>query len=297
MATGPPVIIVGAGPSGLATSACLARRGVASVVLERDDCVASLWRKRAYDRLHLHLPKQISALPHAPHGAAAPEYLPRDDFVRYLDAYADRFAVQALLRRSVRAAHFVEHPAGGDEHGHWEVEALNLGTGKEEKHAARFLVVAAGEFDEKAIPAVPGLDTFPGKAIHSSEYRSAKGLEGKAVLVVGCGNSGMEIALDLAESGAAASVVVRGEAHLLTRRIMSLSTSLFAYLPLWAIDNLALFMCYLAFGGDTAKHGVPRPALGPFARKLQKNAYPVIDVGTYARSKPARSGSSLPGRG
>lgn len=117
------------------------------------------------------------------------------------------------------------------------------------------------------------------------------------MLVVGCGNSGMEIALDLAESGAAASVVVRGEAHLLTRRIMSLSTSLFAYLPLWAIDNLALFMCYLAFGGDTAKHGVPRPALGPFARKLQKNAYPVIDVGTYARSKPARSGSSLPGRG
>jgi cation diffusion facilitator CzcD-associated flavoprotein CzcO len=207
----PPVIIVGAGPSGLAASACLARRGVASLVLERDDCVGSLWRKRAYDRLHLHLPKQISALPHAPHADDAPDYLPRDHFVRYLDAYADRFDVRTRLRREVRAARFVD--------GRWEVEAVDLGTGDAERHAAKFLVVATGEFDERVLPEVPGLDTFTGEAMHSRDYASAEGMRGKAVLVVGCGNSGMEIALDLAEGGAATSIVVRGELHLMTREI------------------------------------------------------------------------------
>ncbi|KAM0881268.1 hypothetical protein ACQ4PT_033058 [Festuca glaucescens] len=272
----PPVIIVGAGPSGLAASACLARRGVASLVLERDDCVGSLWRKRAYDRLHLHLPKQISALPHAPHADDAPDYLPRNHFVRYLDAYADRFDVRARLRREVRAARFVD--------GRWEVEAVDLGTGEAERHAAKFLVVATGEFDERVLPEVPGLDTFTGEAMHSRDYVSAVGMRGKAVLVVGCGNSGMEIALDLAEGGAAASIVVRGELHLMTREIMSASTALFAYLPVWMIDKLALLACFLVFG-DTAKHGLPRPAVGPFARKLQINAYPVIDVGTYSKIK------------
>src|SRR5438132_911157 len=97
----PEVIIVGAGPSGLAASACLSLRRVHSLVLERDDCVGSLWRKRVYDRLTLHLPASASALPHAPHPAGAPAYLPRDDFARYLDAYAARFGVWVRLRRAV----------------------------------------------------------------------------------------------------------------------------------------------------------------------------------------------------
>lgn len=274
----PPVIIVGAGPSGLAASACLARRGVDSIVLERDDCVGSLWQKRAYDRLHLHLPKQASALPHLPHADDAPAYLPRDHFVRYLDAYADRFAVRARLRlrREVRSARFVD--------GRWEVEAVHLGTGDAEQYAARYLVVATGEFDEKVVPEVPGLDTFPGEAIHASEYRSAEGMRGKEVLVVGCGNSGMEIALDLAQAGSAASIVVRGELHIMTREIMNASTALFAYLPVWMIDRLAVFACRVVFG-DTARHGLRRPDVGPFTRKIQSNVYPVIDVGTYDKIK------------
>ncbi|VAI69412.1 unnamed protein product [Triticum turgidum subsp. durum] len=276
----PPVIIVGAGPSGLAASACLARRGVDSIVLERDDCVGSLWQKRAYDRLHLHLPKQASALPHLQHADDAPAYLPRDHFVRYLDAYADRFAVRARLRlrREVRSARFIV------DEGRWEVDAVHLGTGDTEQYVARYLVVATGEFDEKVFPVVPGLDTFPGEAIHASEYRSAEGMRGKEVLVVSCGNSGMEIALDLAQAGAAASIVVRGELHLMTREIMNASTALFAYLPVWMIDRLAVFACRVVFG-DTARHGLRRPDVGPFTRKIQSNVYPVIDVGTYDKIK------------
>ncbi|AQL07240.1 putative indole-3-pyruvate monooxygenase YUCCA10 [Zea mays] len=149
------VIVVGAGQSGLAVAACLSLRGVRALVLERDDCVGSLWRKRAYDRLHLHLTKKYCALPHAPHPDEAPAYLHRDDFARYLDGYAARFAVRPRLRREVRSARY--DPASA----RWEVEAVDLGTGQAERYAARFLVVASGENAEKFVPEVPGLEAFP----------------------------------------------------------------------------------------------------------------------------------------
>jgi cation diffusion facilitator CzcD-associated flavoprotein CzcO len=201
------VIIVGAGQSGLAVAACLSLRGVRALVLERDDCVGSLWRKRAYDRLHLHLGKKYSALPHAPHPDSAPTYLHRDEYAAYLDGYAARFAVRTRLRREVRCARYDRDTA------RWEVEAVDLGggTGEVERYAARFLVVASGENAEKFVPEVPGLEAFPGQVMHAAEYRSAEGMQGKAVLVVGSGNSGMEIAYDLAAAGAVTSIVVRSE--------------------------------------------------------------------------------------
>jgi cation diffusion facilitator CzcD-associated flavoprotein CzcO len=211
-ATEEEVIIVGAGQSGIAVAACLSLRGVRSLVLERDDCVGSLWRKRAYDRLHLHLAKQYCALPHAPHADEAPTYLPRDDFARYLDDYAARFAVRTRFRREVRSAEF---DAGK---GRWEVEAVDLATGRRELYAARFLVVASGENEERFVPEVPGLEAFPGTVMHAAEYRSAEGMRGKAVLVVGCGNSGMEIAYDLAAAGAITSITVRSEVSTPERR-------------------------------------------------------------------------------
>ncbi|KAL6849962.1 hypothetical protein ACP4OV_020589 [Aristida adscensionis] len=271
------VIIVGAGLSGLAASACLSLRGVRSLVLERDDCVGSLWRKRAYDRLTLHLPKSANALPRAPHPPEAPVYLPRDHFVRYLDAYAARFAVRTRLRREVRAARF-DAAAG-----RWVVEAVDLATGEVELYSPRFLVVASGQNDGRHVPEVPGLEGFPGKVMHASEYRSPEGMRGMAVLVVGSGNSGMEIAYDLAEAGAVTSIVVRSEFHLLTKQIWHLAAPLYPYLPVWVIDKLMLLMCAAVFG-DTAKHGLRRPAVGPFSMKFAAPpVYPVFDIGTYAK--------------
>ncbi|CAO2192943.1 unnamed protein product [Urochloa humidicola] len=265
----PEVIIVGAGPSGLAVSACLSLRGVPSLILERDDCVGSMWRKRAYDRLTLRFPKRATALPYAPHPAAALDYLPRDDFADYLDGYAANFGVPSRLRREVRNARF---------------DAVDVGTGEAERLSARFLVVATGTYDEKFVPEVPGMESFPGKMVHASEYRSAEGMKGKSVLVVGCGNSGKEISLDLAEAGAITAIVIRSELHILTKRIFNLGVALGFYLPVWMIDTLALLLCYLVFG-DTSKHGIKRPAIGPFAMFQQTAALPVADVGTYQKIK------------
>ena len=73
----------------------------------------------------------------------------------------------------------------------------------------KFLVVASGENSAENIPMIPGLENFPGDVIHSSSYKSGKSYSGKNVLVVGSGNSGMEIAYDLATHGANTSIVIR----------------------------------------------------------------------------------------
>lgn len=72
-----------------------------------------------------------------------------------------------------------------------------------------FLVVASGESSEAFVPDIDGLSEFKGEVIHSTEYKSGEGFEKKKVLVVGCGNSGMEIAYDLSTFGAQTSIVVR----------------------------------------------------------------------------------------
>ena len=91
----------------------------------------------------------------------------------------------------------------------WDVIARDLVNGQVTEYTARFLVVATGENSEGIIPTIPGLHDFPGDVIHSSYYKSWNNYAGKGVLVVGCGNSGMEIAYDLASNGVETSLAIR----------------------------------------------------------------------------------------
>lgn len=197
------VVIVGAGPAGLSTSACLNRFSIPNVVLEREDCCASLWKKRSYDRLKLHLHKQFCELPHMPFPKDSPKFMPRNDFIHYLDEYALRFGIRAHYRRNVESARF---DMGSRK---WLISARNVNSGSYEDYVADFLVVASGENSEGIVPNVKGLDTFQGLFMHSSSYDSGEKYRNKDVLVVGCGNSGMEIAYDLSNHCAKTSIVAR----------------------------------------------------------------------------------------
>jgi len=201
-----PVVIVGAGPSGLATSACLNKLSIPNIVLERDDCHASLWRKRTYDRLKLHLAKDFCNLPHMPFPSDFPTFVPRIDFLRYLDNYVTRFKISIRYNRNVESAYL------DDSNGKWRVVVKDT-TSKDdavEVYVSDFLVVASGENSEGHVPRVEGLERFEGQYLHCSKYLNGRDMYGKNVLVVGCGNSGMEIAYDLSNWGANTSIVVRG---------------------------------------------------------------------------------------
>lgn len=209
----PGPVIVGAGPSGLAVAACLKQRGIPSVILERSNCVASLWQLKSYDRLRLHLPKQFCELPLMPFPQNFPTYPTKQQFVSYLENYATKFDINPLFNESVERAEF------DSSIGFWRVRCVGMIKNGEERTSefvCRWLVVATGENAEAVVPKIRGMEEFSGPIVHTSCYKSGDAFRGKKVLVVGCGNSGMEVCLDLCNYNATPSLVVRDAVRIYT---------------------------------------------------------------------------------
>lgn len=278
-------VIVGGGPSGLATAACLKEQGVPFVVLEREECIASLWQKRTYDRLKLHLPKQFCQLPNFPFPDDFPEYPTRKQFVDYLETYAKHFGINPNFNECVQSAKYDETS------GLWRVKTVSTrgSTRSEIEYICRWLVVATGENAECVMPEIEGINEFSSEVIHSSRYKSGEKYKGQRVLVVGCGNSGMEVSLDLSNHNASPSMVVRSSVHVLPREIFGKSTFeltvlLMSWLPIWLVDKLMLILAWLVIG-NTEKYGLKRPAMGPMAYKASQGKTPVLDIGALDKIK------------
>ncbi|KAJ9555192.1 LOW QUALITY PROTEIN: hypothetical protein OSB04_009806 [Centaurea solstitialis] len=268
-------IIVGAGPSGIAVAACLKEKGIPSLVLERSDCIASLWQYKAYDCVKLHLPKNLCELPLVP--KEFPKIPTKDQFIAYITAYADHFKVKPLFNQSVESAVFEF------ERGVWRVKTRDGG------YESRWLVVATGENAEASMPEIPGLERFEGTLVHASEYRNGGEFKGKRVLVVGCGNSGMEISLDLCNHRAIPFIVVRNSIHVIPREMFGFSTfgvamALLKWLPMKVVDKIILGITEYILG-DTDKFGIRRPKTGPMELKLTGGKTPVVDVGALSKIK------------
>ncbi|KAK8579424.1 hypothetical protein V6N13_142636 [Hibiscus sabdariffa] len=281
-------VIVGAGPSGLAVGACLKNRGVPFVVLERADCIASLWQKRTYDRLKLHLPKQFCQLPYFPFPDDFPEYPTKYQFINYLESYAKHFDINPNFNETVQSAKYDET------FGLWRVKTISASglIPVEIEYICRWLAVATGENAEKVVPEFEGLTDFGGRVAHACDYKSGKSYCGERVLVVGCGNSGMEVSLDLCNHNAKPSMVVRSSVHVLPREVFGKSTFEFAvsmmkWLPLWLVDKMLLIFAYLILG-NTEKYGLKRPCLGPLELKNTAGKTPVLDIGALRKIKSGK---------
>ena len=181
-----PAVIVGGGPAGIATAACLRRRGLEPVVLEKGDTVAPAWH-RHYDRLHLHTTRGASGLPGRPMPADYPRYPSRDQVFDYLRRYAREEGVEVRLGAEVTRC------AGVTGRGRSRPR-----TGA--RFAAPDVVVATGLSHVPRIPEFPNQEAFTGEILHSADYRNGSPYAGQRVLVVGFGNSAAEIALDLAST-------------------------------------------------------------------------------------------------
>lgn len=266
------VAVIGAGPAGLAVGACLRKIGADFIILERAGKVASSWH-RHYERLRLHTVKQLSALPYVRFPAAYPRYVPRHLMIEYFDRYAANFDLQPRFGETVRSVR-----RDGDD---WLVEATSSSI------RASYVVVASGFNAEPVMPSVAGMERFAGKVIHSVEYVNAEPFAGHSVLVIGMGNTGAEIALDLSEGGARTTISVRNGVHIVPRDLLGIPIQIVAMLATKALPSAAndtLFPRILDFVlGDLSKHGVKRPAEGILQRVASSARIPVIDVGTVRK--------------
>lgn len=180
------VVIVGGGQAGLATARCLQRRGINPLVLDASDRVGGGWRHR-YDSLVLFTPSQYDSLPDTPFPLPADTYPTKDGVADYLERYAEDHAIDVRSGVRVRSVTFDDR-----------TERFVLEAGGATL-TARHVVVATGGVQR---PRVPEFTARLDKAIqqlHSSEYRNPASVRAESVVIVGAGNSGMQIAEELAE--------------------------------------------------------------------------------------------------
>jgi cation diffusion facilitator CzcD-associated flavoprotein CzcO len=266
------VAIVGAGPAGLAVGACLRNAGFDFIILERNREVGSSWR-RHYDRLHLHTVKQLSSLPYVSFPAAYPRYVPRNLVIEYLETYAATFALKPRFGDAVRSIR-----REGDD---WAIE------GASSSISATHVVIASGFNAEPVMPAIPGMEAFGGKILHSADYVNARPFAGQSVLVVGMGNTGAELALDLCENGARTTISLRNGVHIAPRDLFGVPIQVAATLASKVFPvsvNDAIFPFILDFAlGYPSKHGLRRPKEGILLQIARSAKIPVLDVGTVQK--------------
>jgi len=208
------VVVIGAGPAGLATSQQLTKRGIAHVVLERGDAVGDTWAN-LYDSLTLHTGKHLSSLPGLRFPRAYPLFVPRPLFCDYLRRYAETFRLPVATGSTVTA---VRRDNGG-----WRVSTSRG------EHRAAAVVIATGIVANPQRPRIAGADTFRGRLIHSVEYRNPAPYAGRRVLVVGVGNSGGEIGSEIARAGGHVTVAVRSGANVVARTLLGVPIQYLAY--------------------------------------------------------------------
>ncbi len=269
-----PTLIIGAGPAGLAVAGRLRRLGAEFEMVEASDRVADSWRGH-YDRLHLHTVKQYSHLPHMPFPSTYPRYVPRRMLVDYFARYAETFQIGP--RFGVRVSSVIR-----------DGEVWRAATSEGDGFRSANIVIATGINRVPHRPSFPGEEDFEGWITHSREYRNPGPFLGHRVLVVGMGNTGAEIALDLCEHGVATTLSVRGPVNIVPRDVLGrptqLTAMLTARLPEKLGDRLGVLLRRLTVG-DLSAVGIETPRLAPAAQLRVHGQTPVMDIGTVKRIK------------
>lgn len=181
--TADSVVIIGGGQSGLAGAFAAREAGLLPVLLEAGDRTVGSWPEY-YDSLTLFSPARYSGFPGAPFPGDPDHYPTRDEVVTYLEKLA--LGIDAEIHTRTRAAEVAT--SGRD-------FAVHTDTG-EEFHAAG-VICASGSFTSPHVPDIPG--EFTGQLLHVVNYRSPTPYAGQRVVVVGAGNSAIQIAYELAE--------------------------------------------------------------------------------------------------
>jgi hypothetical protein len=261
-------LVVGASISGLASAACLQKQGVEHIIIEKTNSIGTPWRNH-YQRLHLHTNKRISNLPYKKFSTAVPRYPSRRQVVEYLDEYQKELRIEPVFNTEAKKIR--------KDSDAWITET------SDGIFRSKYVIIATGAFTKPKPVDFKGIESFPGKVVHSYEYKTGKDFNGQKVLVVGFGNSACEIAIDLHEQGAKPSMAVRSPVNVIPRDVLGIPILEFSIamsgLPPKLADTINAPLLRLLVG-DITKLGLKKLPYGPL-EQIQKNAsIPLLDIGT-----------------
>jgi len=271
-------IVIGAGPAGLAAAHELGRRGIEPRILDAGARVGEPWRRR-HDALRLNTHRITSGLPGLRIPRSAGAYPSRDAFVAYLEAYERFLGID--VEYGVRVER-IDASAGG----RWAVV-----TAGGESPAAD-VVVATGPDSVPFTPSWPGMHDFTGELLHASQFRRPGDYDGRTVLIVGGGNSAVDLGNALTRSRPAGVFVsVRNAATIVPKCLAGVPLQPIAVLsramPRWYQDGATRVLGRIAFG-DLGRVGLAEPPKGPLTRFLQDGVAPAIDDGFVAALEGGR---------
>jgi indole-3-pyruvate monooxygenase len=271
-------LIIGASISGLASAACLQKKGIEYTIIEKETQIASPWRSH-YDRLHLHTNKGLSNLPFKKFDKTFPRYLSRQQVVDYLEDYQKEFDIHPVF--NVRAQSVKR------ESDYWITETNNG------IFRSKYLIIATGPYGKPKTFGLKGTETFPGILLHSCRYKTGRDFTGQKVLVIGFGNSACEIAIDLYEQGVTPSMSVRSPVNIIPRDILGIPvlriSLLLSRLPPRLADAINAPLLRLLFG-DITKLGLKKMPYGVFEQIQKDKHIPLLDIGTVSHIRKGHIG-------
>jgi dimethylaniline monooxygenase (N-oxide forming) len=257
----PRTAVIGAGSSGIAVAKALHERGVPFECFEASDRVGGNWvfdnangMSAAYEGLHINTSRERMEYSDFPMPRRYPDYPHHTHIAEYFDAYVDHFGFRDRIRFGTAVRH-ARHAAEGTG---WELE---LASGEVGSYDA--LIVANGHhWDERwPEPAFPGHDTTQIQQLHAHAYRSDESLRGKDVVVVGMGNSAMDIAVESSYVARSTHLSARRGVWVTPKYLLGRPTDQLKNDPRvpfrvrrWMVEKLLL-----AQVGPMEKYGLPTP--------------------------------------
>jgi amino acid transporter len=253
--------IVGGGPCGLLTARAFTLAGVPYDQFERHGDVGGIWDidnpgSSMYESAHFISSKYTSNFFGAPMPATYPDYPNHRQILDYIRAFARRFGLRDKITFGVEVVRAT--PIGADAEGGWRVELSNG-----ETRTYLGLVVANGVTWRPSLPDYPGLETFKGEVRHAVTYRDPSEFAGRRVLIVGAGNSGVDIACDAARQADAAFISLRRGYHFVPKHMFGVPTDVFlgggVHPPKGVVIPDDPDRMLEALVGDLTRYGLPAP--------------------------------------
>jgi cation diffusion facilitator CzcD-associated flavoprotein CzcO len=200
---GPDVLVIGAGQAGVVTSAFLRRFGVDVLNIDRYDHVGDSWNKR-YDSLYLHNPVEMNSFPFLPFPPHYPEYLPKDLIGDWLDIYARYMDLNVWTGTQFSSASYDATT------NRWRALVRTTDGAERELHPRHIVMATGGIGGKPHVPQLPGLETFKGPVVHSSQFTQSSDYNIKKAIIVGVATSAHDIARNLYEGGVEVTMLQRG---------------------------------------------------------------------------------------